>query len=101
MSYLGDVAALGITNQRETTILWERKTGKPVHNAIVWQDRRTAPICKKLWEQGLEELVRKRRVADRCLLLRKQDHVDSRQCQRREREGRTAESWLLEPLTAG
>src|SRR4051812_39041857 len=38
----GDVAALGITNQRETTLLWDRKTGKPVHNAIVWQDRRTA-----------------------------------------------------------
>ena len=55
-----DVAALGITNQRETTIVWERKTGKPVHNAIVWQDRRTAPICKKLWEQGLEEPVRQK-----------------------------------------
>lgn len=49
-----DIGALGITNQRETTIAWERKTGKPVHNAIVWQDRRTAPICKGLWEQGLE-----------------------------------------------
>ena len=55
-----DVAALGITNQRETTIVWERKTGKPVHNAIVWQDRRTAHICKKLWEQGLEEPVRQK-----------------------------------------
>jgi glycerol kinase len=55
-----DVAALGITNQRETTIVWDRKTGKPVHNAIVWQDRRTAPICRKLWEQGLEEIVRKK-----------------------------------------
>lgn len=55
-----NIAALGITNQRETTIVWERKTGKPVHNAIVWQDRRTAPICKKLWEQGLEEPVRQK-----------------------------------------
>ena len=49
-----DVAALGITNQRETTIVWERKTGKPVYNAIVWQDRRTAPVCDQLREQGRE-----------------------------------------------
>jgi len=55
-----DLAALGITNQRETTIVWERKTGKPIHNAIVWQDRRTAPICKELWEQGLEEMIRQK-----------------------------------------
>ena len=55
-----DLAALGITNQRETTIVWERKTGKPVHNAIVWQDRRTAPICQRLWEQGLEETTRQK-----------------------------------------
>ncbi len=46
------VAAIGITNQRETTIVWNRKTGKPVYNAIVWQDRRTAEICKKLKEDG-------------------------------------------------
>ena len=55
-----DIAALGITNQRETTIVWERTTGKPVHNAIVWQDRRTAPICKELREQGLEETIRQK-----------------------------------------
>jgi glycerol kinase len=55
-----DIAALGITNQRETTIVWERKTGKQVHNAIVWQDRRTAPICKELREQGLEETIRQK-----------------------------------------
>ena len=55
-----DIAALGITNQRETTILWERKTGKPVYNAIVWQDRRTAPICQELREQGLEETIRQK-----------------------------------------
>jgi glycerol kinase len=56
----GDIAALGITNQRETTIVWERTTGKPVHNAIVWQDRRTAPICEELREQGLEETIRQK-----------------------------------------
>lgn len=54
------IAALGLTNQRETTILWDRKTGKPVHNAIVWQDRRTAPICDDLKKQGLEETVRQK-----------------------------------------
>ena len=47
-----DVAAIGITNQRETTLLWDRKTGKPVHNAIVWQDRRGAPLCQKLEQAG-------------------------------------------------
>ncbi|MGE5815434.1 MAG: FGGY family carbohydrate kinase, partial [Acidobacteriota bacterium] len=41
----GDVAAIGITNQRETTVVWDRETGKPVYNAIVWQDRRTAEFC--------------------------------------------------------
>jgi len=52
-----DVAALGITNQRETTILWERATGRPIHNAIVWQDRRTAPICATLRAEGVEASV--------------------------------------------
>src|SRR5262245_9104137 len=42
---VGDVAAIGITNQRETTVLWDRKTGEPIHNAIVWQDRRTSGFC--------------------------------------------------------
>lgn len=49
-----DIAAIGITNQRETVVVWDRATGKPVHNAIVWQDRRTAPMCEKLRRQGLE-----------------------------------------------
>jgi glycerol kinase len=52
-----DVAAIGITNQRETTILWERATGKPVANAIVWQDRRTAALCDELRAKGVGELV--------------------------------------------
>ena len=51
------IAAIGITNQRETTVVWDRKTGAPVHNAIVWQDRRTAAVCAKLREQGHEERV--------------------------------------------
>ena len=53
-----EIAAIGITNQRETTILWDKETGKPVYNAIVWQCRRTAPICEKLKEEGLEDYVK-------------------------------------------
>ena len=51
------VSAIGITNQRETTIIWDRKTGKTIHNAIVWQDRRTADFCRTLSEQGSEPLI--------------------------------------------
>lgn len=53
-----NVAAIGITNQRETTILWDRKTGKPVYNAIVWQDRRTSEMCDIFREQGYESTIR-------------------------------------------
>ncbi|RYZ04167.1 MAG: glycerol kinase [Myxococcales bacterium] len=53
-----DIAAIGITNQRETTLLWERDTGQPVHKAIVWQDRRTAPLCARLKAEGHEARVR-------------------------------------------
>jgi glycerol kinase len=53
-----EVAAIGITNQRETTVVWDRNTGQPVYNAIVWQDKRTAPICEDLKKKGLEEYVR-------------------------------------------
>ncbi len=54
-----DIAGIGITNQRETTILWDRNTGQAIHNAIVWQDRRTASICEELKERGLEEYVKR------------------------------------------
>ncbi len=57
---LSDVLGVGIANQRETTIVWDRQTGEPIHNAIVWQDRRTAALCQKLKEQGAEELVRQK-----------------------------------------
>lgn len=53
-----NIAAIGITNQRETTIVWDRETGEPVYNAIVWQDRRTAPFCESLKKQGLTETIR-------------------------------------------
>ena len=52
-----DIAAIGITNQRETTLIWDRKTGKPVYNAIVWQDRRTADVCDRLKKEGLHQLI--------------------------------------------
>jgi glycerol kinase len=55
-----DVAGIGITNQRETTLLWNRKTGEPLGNAIVWQDRRTAPACALLRERGLEAMVQEK-----------------------------------------
>jgi len=54
----GDIAAIGITNQRETTVVWDKNTGEPVFNAIVWQDRRTASICEELKEQGLEPYIK-------------------------------------------
>jgi glycerol kinase len=57
---LKDLMAVGIANQRETTILWDRQTGEPLHNAIVWQDRRTAPLCDRLREAGADSLVRER-----------------------------------------
>jgi glycerol kinase len=55
-----EIAGIGITNQRETTVLWNRETGQPVHNAIVWQDRRTAPFCEKLKKKGWEKKIKKK-----------------------------------------
>lgn len=54
------ISAIGITNQRETTIVWDAATGRPVYNAIVWQDRRTAPFCRQLQEEGREDDIRRR-----------------------------------------
>ncbi|MFO7245393.1 MAG: glycerol kinase GlpK [Thermaerobacter sp.] len=56
----GDIAAIGITNQRETTLVWDRATGDPLHNAIVWQDRRTADLCGRIKDQGQEALFREK-----------------------------------------
>src|SRR6476646_10191764 len=53
----GDIAGIGITNQRETCVLWDRRTGQPIHNAIVWQDRRTADLCRALKAAGHEAAV--------------------------------------------
>ena len=53
-----DIAGIGITNQRETTVVWNRRTGQPIYNAIVWQDRRGEPLCAQLREQGHAETIR-------------------------------------------
>ena len=56
----GDIAAIGITNQRETTVVWDRDTGEPIHHAIVWQDRRTAAACDRLKARGLGPLIKRK-----------------------------------------
>ena len=103
------VAALGITNQRETAVLWERATGKPVCNAIVWQCRRTAAICDRLKAEGLEELVTERTglLLDAYFTGTKLkwmlDHVPG--ARRRAENGElcagTVDSWLIWNLTGG
>src|SRR6266849_8409164 len=57
---LKQMMAVGITNQRETTLLWDRQSGEPLHRAIVWQDRRTASLCEELRARGLEEIFRQK-----------------------------------------
>ncbi len=73
-----DIAAIGITNQRETVIVWDRVSGRPIHPAIVWQDRRTAGYCDELKAQGLEKMIRERTglVID-AYFFRHQATVDS------------------------
>jgi glycerol kinase len=104
-----DIAAVGITNQRETTLVWDRKTGAPIHRAIVWQCRRTAPACDRLRADGLEATVRERTglVLDAYFSGTKiawlLDHVAGA----RPRAGRgelafgTVDTWLLWQLTGG
>src|SRR3546814_12527 len=54
---IDDVAAIGITNQRETVVIWDKATGEPIHNAVVWQDRRTAEVCERLRRSGVAARV--------------------------------------------
>ncbi len=73
-----DIAAIGITNQRETTIVWDKRTGKPIYNAIVWQCRRTAHICDELKAQGVTDLIKEEnRTYLRCLFFRYKDKMDT------------------------
>lgn len=104
-----DVTAIGITNQRETTVVWNRKTGKPIHHAIVWQDRRTAGYCDQLRSDGHAQRISSRTglVVDayfsgtklRWLL----DHVEGarQQAERGELAFGTIDSWLLWNLSGG
>ncbi|MDC8784892.1 glycerol kinase GlpK [Roseateles koreensis] len=104
-----DITALGITNQRETTVLWNRKTGAPLHHAIVWQDRRTEPLCAELRAQGLGPLVRKKTglVIDAYFSGSKLkwllDHIPGAraQAERGELAFGTIDSWLIWRLTEG
>ncbi len=83
----GQVAAIGITNQRETTLIWDRATGKPLHNAIVWQDRRTAARCAALKARaGSRKIARKTGLAARSVFLRHQAGMAAGPCERREGE---------------
>ena len=103
------IAGIGITNQRETTVIWHRKTGTPIHNAIVWQDRRTADYCNSLKEQGREALVSSKTglLLDPYFSATKiawlLDHIPGArdQANRGELAFGTIDSWLLWNLTEG
>ncbi len=104
-----DVAAIGITNQRETVLVWERATGKPIHPAIVWQDRRTAAQCRLLEESGAGETVSNRTglVLDPYFSATKLawilDHIPGARAraERGELAFGTVDSWLIWHLTSG
>lgn len=104
-----DVAAIGITNQRETTLLWDRSTGQPIHNAIVWQDRRTSSYCDALHEAGHADLVQKKTglIIDAYFCATKIRWLLDNVPQARERAERgelafgTIDSWLFWKLTGG
>jgi glycerol kinase len=105
----GDIAAIGITNQRETTLLWNRSTGEPLANAIVWQDRRTAPACEALKQRGPGAAVPAKTglVLDAYFSGTKLawllDHVPGARCraERGELAFGTVDSWLMWMLTGG
>lgn len=104
-----EIEAIGITNQRETTILWEKSTGRPIYHAIVWQCRRTAKYCDELKEKGLEEIVRKKTglVIDAYFSATKirwiLDHVEGarEKAEKGEVLFGTVDTWLIWNLTGG
>lgn len=103
------IEAIGITNQRETTVVWDRSTGNPVYNAIVWQDRRTAAYCDQLRKEGLAEKIQLKTglIVDAYFSATKikwiLDHVDGarEKATRGELAFGTVDSWLLWKLTEG
>lgn len=104
-----EVAAIGITNQRETTIVWDKETGEPIYNAIVWQDRRTSKYCDELKEQGHAETIKEKTglVLDAYFSATKLkwilDHVEG--ARQKAEEGKlcfgTVDTWLVWKLTRG
>ncbi len=104
-----DIAAIGITNQRETTLVWDRNTGEPVYNAIVWQDRRTALFCDELKVKGLEEMIRQKTglLADAYFSGTKLKWILDNVSGAREKATNgelcfgTVDTWLLWKLTGG
>jgi glycerol kinase len=104
-----DVAAIGITNQRETTLVWDRFTGKPIYNAIVWQDRRTAGVCDRLSARKLDRVIRKKTglVIDAYFSATKVQWIlqNVRGARERAKAGDlafgTVDSWLIWNLTGG
>jgi len=104
-----DIVSIGITNQRETTILWDKKTGKPIYNAIVWQCRRTAPICDQLKKKGLAEIIQKKTglVVDAYFSGTKIKWIldNVKGVRERAKKGEvlfgTVDSWLIWNLTGG
>jgi len=104
-----DIAAIGITNQRETTVVWDKRTGKPVHNAIVWQDRRTAPTCDALRAKGFDTKIKEKTglVVDAYFSGTKIKWIlDNVEGARKEAEAGnlifgTVDTWLIWNLTKG
>lgn len=104
-----EIAAIGITNQRETTVVWEKETGKPIYNAIVWQSRQTAGICEELKEKGLSDYIKQTTglVIDAYFSATKikwiLDHVEG--AKERAKKGEllfgTMDTWLIWNLTKG
>lgn len=104
-----DIAAIGITNQRETTVVWDKKTGAPVSHAIVWQDRRTADYCNQLKEQGYDQLIQKKTglIVDAYFSATKIKWILDNVSGAREKADKgqlafgTVDSWLIWNLTGG
>ncbi len=104
-----DIAGIGITNQRETTVVWDRKTGEPIHNAIVWQDRRTAGICDRLRARKLDRMIRRKTglVLDAYFSATKVQWIlqNVKGARGKARAGElafgTVDSWLVWNLTGG
>jgi len=104
-----NIVSIGIANQRETVVVWDRKTGKPIYNAIVWQCRRTADICEKLKKEGLADIIKEKTglVVDAYFSGTKiqwiLDNIDGarEKAQRNELMAGTIDSWLIWKLTGG